>query len=142
MSRPLRVAATLLLTGLAVAYLIWKVDLAETLDVLADADPWWFLLAVDATPSVPSTQLMGARLAPIHTQSCWSGVESRAPVAIGSMPWTSMWTASASSRRSCSIWDQSSASSGSAAAAPIRMGRARRAVIGTSGASGHRGGDR
>ena len=41
-----RRAATLLLTGLAVAYLVWKVDLAETVDVLADADPWWFLLAV------------------------------------------------------------------------------------------------
>jgi glycosyltransferase 2 family protein len=46
MSRPLRVAGTLLFTGLAVAYLVWKIDLAATLDVLADADPWWFLLAV------------------------------------------------------------------------------------------------
>ncbi|HEY7730176.1 MAG TPA: lysylphosphatidylglycerol synthase transmembrane domain-containing protein [Gaiellaceae bacterium] len=46
MSRRVRVALTLLLTGLAVAYLVWKVDLAGTIDVLADADPWWFLLAV------------------------------------------------------------------------------------------------
>ena len=46
MSRPVRVAATLALTALAVAYLIWKIDLRETIDVLADADPWWFLLAV------------------------------------------------------------------------------------------------
>jgi len=46
MSRRLRVVATLVLTGLAVVYLIWKVDLRQTLDVLADADPWWFLLAV------------------------------------------------------------------------------------------------
>ena len=46
MSRPLRVAATLLLTGLAIAYLVWKVDIRETADVLAEADPWWFLLAV------------------------------------------------------------------------------------------------
>ena len=46
MSRALRVAATLVLTGLAVAYLLWKIDVGETLDVLRDADPWWFLLAV------------------------------------------------------------------------------------------------
>ena len=46
MNRPLRVVATLLLTGLAVAYLVWKIDLGETADVLADASPWWFLLAV------------------------------------------------------------------------------------------------
>ena len=35
-----------LLTGLAVAYLVWKVDIGETVDVLADAEPWWFVLAV------------------------------------------------------------------------------------------------
>ncbi len=46
MSRPLRVSATLLFTGLAVAYLVWKIDLHETAEVLADASPWWFLLAV------------------------------------------------------------------------------------------------
>jgi glycosyltransferase 2 family protein len=46
MSRPLRVSATLILTGLAVAYLIWKIDLRETAEVVADASPWWFLLAV------------------------------------------------------------------------------------------------
>jgi uncharacterized protein (TIRG00374 family) len=46
MKRPLRVAATLLLTGLAVAYLVWKIDVGETADVLAGASPWWFLLAV------------------------------------------------------------------------------------------------
>jgi uncharacterized protein (TIRG00374 family) len=46
MSRRVRVALTLLLTGFAVAYLVWKVDLAGTVDVLADADPWWFALAV------------------------------------------------------------------------------------------------
>jgi uncharacterized protein (TIRG00374 family) len=46
MSRRVRVALTLLLTGLAVAYLVWKVDLAGTVDVLADVDPWWFVLAV------------------------------------------------------------------------------------------------
>jgi uncharacterized protein (TIRG00374 family) len=46
MRRLLRVAATLALTGLAVAYLVWKVDVHETADVLRDASPWWFLLAV------------------------------------------------------------------------------------------------
>ena len=46
MSRPLRVAATLLLTGLAIAYLVWKVDIHETADILAQSNPWWFLLAV------------------------------------------------------------------------------------------------
>ncbi|HUQ22070.1 MAG TPA: lysylphosphatidylglycerol synthase transmembrane domain-containing protein [Gaiellaceae bacterium] len=46
MSRPVRVAATLLLTGLAVAYLVWKIDVGKTADVLADTSAWWFLLAV------------------------------------------------------------------------------------------------
>jgi uncharacterized protein (TIRG00374 family) len=46
MSRPLRVAATLLFTGLAVAYLVWKIDLEQTLEILADVDPWWFGLSV------------------------------------------------------------------------------------------------
>jgi glycosyltransferase 2 family protein len=44
--RSIRVVATLVLTGLAVAYLVWKIDLEQTWDVLAAADPWWFLLAV------------------------------------------------------------------------------------------------
>jgi len=46
MSRPLRVTATLLFTGLAVAYLVWKIDLEQTLEILADVDPWWFGLSV------------------------------------------------------------------------------------------------
>jgi glycosyltransferase 2 family protein len=45
-SRLLRAVATLVLTGLAVAYLLWKIDVGETAGVLADASPWWFLLAV------------------------------------------------------------------------------------------------
>jgi len=44
--RLLRVVATVVLTGLAVAYLLWKVDIGETVDVLGDANPWWFGLAV------------------------------------------------------------------------------------------------
>ena len=46
MSRLLRAAATIILTGLAVAYLLWKVDIGETVDILADANAWWFGLAV------------------------------------------------------------------------------------------------
>lgn len=42
----LRIPLTLAFTGLALAYLVWKVDLHETIDVLLDADPWWFALAV------------------------------------------------------------------------------------------------
>jgi uncharacterized protein (TIRG00374 family) len=34
------------LTGLAVLYLAWKIDLEQTWDVLVQADPWWFQLAV------------------------------------------------------------------------------------------------
>ena len=46
MKRPLRVVATLLLTGLAVAYLVWKTDVGQTADVLAATDPAWFGLSV------------------------------------------------------------------------------------------------
>jgi len=46
MSRPLRVFATLVLTGLAVAYLLWKVDVGRTAEILADTDLRWFALAV------------------------------------------------------------------------------------------------
>jgi uncharacterized protein (TIRG00374 family) len=46
MSRRLRVALTLVVTGLCTAYLVWKIDLAQTVDVLADANAGWFLLAI------------------------------------------------------------------------------------------------
>jgi glycosyltransferase 2 family protein len=46
MSRTARILATVVLTGLATAYVIWKIDLEQTVDVLLDADPWWFALAV------------------------------------------------------------------------------------------------
>jgi uncharacterized protein (TIRG00374 family) len=45
MRRSVRIALTLLLTGLAVAYLVWKIDLHETIDTIVHADPWWFVLA-------------------------------------------------------------------------------------------------
>lgn len=44
--RPLRIAIGLALTGLALAYILLKIDLAETWDVLKASDPWWFVLAV------------------------------------------------------------------------------------------------
>ena len=34
------------LTGLAVAYLVWKIDIGKTIDTLADTDPAWFGLSV------------------------------------------------------------------------------------------------
>ena len=46
MKRPLRVSLTLLVTGLCLAYLIWKIDVGETLRVIADANPWYLLLAL------------------------------------------------------------------------------------------------
>jgi hypothetical protein len=46
MSRSLRISLTVLLTALAVAYLVWKVDVGDSVDTLLDASPWWFGLAV------------------------------------------------------------------------------------------------
>jgi uncharacterized protein (TIRG00374 family) len=46
MKRPLRIVLTVLLTSLAVAYLVWKVDIRGTVDTLLDANPWWFALSV------------------------------------------------------------------------------------------------
>jgi hypothetical protein len=45
-SRPVRVVGTLVLTALAVGYLVWKIDLGTTLDILRDASLGWFALAV------------------------------------------------------------------------------------------------
>jgi glycosyltransferase 2 family protein len=46
MTRSVRIAGTLVLTAAAVAYLVWKVDLGTTLDVLGDASLAWWALAV------------------------------------------------------------------------------------------------
>jgi glycosyltransferase 2 family protein len=46
MRRLLRPLATILFTGLATGYLVWKIDLGTTADVLRDASGWWFALAV------------------------------------------------------------------------------------------------
>ena len=44
--RGLRIVGTLVFTGLATAYLIWKIDLGKTADVLRDTQLGWFGLAV------------------------------------------------------------------------------------------------
>ena len=46
MRSPVRVVATLVFTGLAVAYLVWKVDLDETIETLKDTDLRWFGLSI------------------------------------------------------------------------------------------------
>lgn len=45
MRRRARVVGTLLLTAAAVAYLLWKVDVGTTLDVLAETELAWFALS-------------------------------------------------------------------------------------------------
>src|SRR5215207_2927133 len=45
MNRAARVLGTLLVTGLAVAYILWKVDVGEALSTIADASLGWFFLA-------------------------------------------------------------------------------------------------
>jgi glycosyltransferase 2 family protein len=46
MSRRTRQAGTLVLTAAAIAYLVWKIELGTTLDVLGDTDLAWFALSV------------------------------------------------------------------------------------------------
>jgi glycosyltransferase 2 family protein len=45
LKRSLRIVGTLVLTGAATAYVLWKIDLGKTVDVLRDAGPWWLALA-------------------------------------------------------------------------------------------------
>jgi uncharacterized protein (TIRG00374 family) len=44
--RALRVTGTLVVTGLAVAYILWRVDLRETVHVLVNASAGWWLASV------------------------------------------------------------------------------------------------
>jgi len=46
MRRALKVGGTLAVTVLAVGYLVWKIDIHKTIEVLRDANLWWFGLAV------------------------------------------------------------------------------------------------
>jgi uncharacterized protein (TIRG00374 family) len=47
--RAARVVATALLTGLSIAYIVWKIDIRQTAHVLANADLGYFLLAAAIT---------------------------------------------------------------------------------------------
>jgi glycosyltransferase 2 family protein len=44
--RSVRVAATLVVTGLCTAYILWKIDVGKTLDILGDAEIGYFVGAV------------------------------------------------------------------------------------------------
>jgi uncharacterized protein (TIRG00374 family) len=46
MSRPLRVVLTLVVTGLCVAYVLWKIDLGRTAQVIVDANVLYLVLAL------------------------------------------------------------------------------------------------
>jgi uncharacterized protein (TIRG00374 family) len=41
-----RLAATVVVTGLAAAYIVAKIDISKTLDIIGSASPWWLLLCV------------------------------------------------------------------------------------------------
>ena len=54
MSRPLRVSATLIVSALAVAYIVYKIDLRKTLDILGSASvPWVITSAILTLITVP-----------------------------------------------------------------------------------------
>jgi glycosyltransferase 2 family protein len=59
LSRRVRVVGTLVLTTAAVAYLVWKIDLGTTLDVLSETSLAWFALA--AAIMVLTTPILVAR---------------------------------------------------------------------------------
>jgi glycosyltransferase 2 family protein len=44
-SRTIRIVGTTLLTAAAIAYLVWKIELSTTLDVLGETELGWFVLA-------------------------------------------------------------------------------------------------
>ncbi len=46
MTRAIRIVVTLLVTGLCLAYLVWKIDISKTAAILVDADLGYFVLAV------------------------------------------------------------------------------------------------
>jgi len=48
-SRGFRIGATIVVTGLALAYILSKVDLRKTFDIIGSASPWWLLLSLVLT---------------------------------------------------------------------------------------------
>jgi uncharacterized protein (TIRG00374 family) len=59
MSRPLRVALTLLVTSLAAAYVIWKIDLSRTIEIIGETRLEYFALALAIT--IGTTRPMALR---------------------------------------------------------------------------------
>ncbi len=49
MKRPLKVGLTLLVTALCTAYVVWKIDVGRTVDILAETRLGYFLLALGIT---------------------------------------------------------------------------------------------
>ena len=74
MSRTTRVVGTLILTAAAVVYLVWKIELSTTLDVLAETDLAWFVVAaLIMTLTVPVNAARWGWLLRAH------GIEERLP---------------------------------------------------------------
>ena len=75
MKRWLRVAATLIVTAGAVAYILLKVDLGKTWDILSSASPWWIALSALLTLATVSPMawrwqlLLAAR--GVHERVSW-----------------------------------------------------------------------
>ncbi len=46
MKRSIRIVGTIVLTALATVYILWQIDVRQTLDVILDANLWWFSLSV------------------------------------------------------------------------------------------------
>ena len=74
MARRTRVVGTIVLTVAAIAYLIWKIELGTTLDVLADANLAWFVFATFVMfVTVPALAWRWGRLLAAH------GIHERIP---------------------------------------------------------------
>jgi uncharacterized membrane protein YbhN (UPF0104 family) len=75
MRRAIRVSLTLLVTGLCTAYVLWKIDLSRTADVMQEADLGYLLLAlvlmvVTILPMAWRWQLL-LRAKGVHDQLPW-----------------------------------------------------------------------
>jgi glycosyltransferase 2 family protein len=75
MRRAIRVSLTLLITGLCTAYVLWKIDLSRTADVMQEADLGYLLLAlvlmvVTILPMAWRWQLL-LRAKGVHDQLPW-----------------------------------------------------------------------
>jgi len=73
--RSIRVGATFVVTGLAVLYIVAKIDIGRTLDIIRDADPAWLVLSgalalVTVVPMAWRWQLL-LRVRGIHENVPW-----------------------------------------------------------------------